>query len=146
MTEADKYTPPVMTKEYDVWRKEREAKRETIHILEDFPRLPCKWIRPLRDVFVACWNEEKVNSILGDKSGGVGTLRILDRTYCRGEVDDMPDCWKGLEERCIDRCKHYVKMKNDKYSKLKGFCTKQCHDFKKYENKHKTGRAKVIEF
>jgi len=93
-------------------------------------RLPCKWMRPLNDMWVGCWNKQKVREITGDQN--VGILQITDRKYCRGEVDDCPDCWDGLLQKCIDQCKHYHKG-TSKFNKLKGFCIKQCFKFELFE-------------
>ena len=102
--------------------------------------LPCKWMRPSRDVFVACWNYDKVESILGERVSG--NLPLEYRDYCRGDGDDIPECWEGLQQRCIDQCEYYF-TGTSKYNKLKGFCTKECKNFehfkpkKEYENAYK---------
>ncbi len=142
-----------MTK-LDLRPKMEECKRKMsvlptkkLQLLENFPHLHCKWMRPFRDVFVACWNKEKVSSILGEDSDGVGTLAIKDRPFCRGVHEDVPDCHEPIKQRCIDKCKHYFKG-GSRYTKLMGFCTKNCHDFELFEieSKLNTGRTKVIEW
>ncbi|MCP4762614.1 MAG: hypothetical protein GY870_12610 [archaeon] len=93
--------------------------------------LPCKWLRPIRDVFVGCWNYDKVESIIGKRTSG--NLAFDDRDHCRGTMEEIPDCWDGLEQKCINQCEHYFKMDTFKYGKLKGFCTKQCKDFELFK-------------
>ena len=131
---------PDLTEKIDEWKKQ-ESIPQKLHILEKFPRLPCKWIRPLRDVFVTCWNKDKVRQIIDDD---VGTLRIADREYCRGEVEDVPDCWEGLKQSCIDKCIHYFKG-TSRYTRLTGFCTKQCKNFELFKQEVKFERTKVID-
>ena len=108
-------------------------------------RPPCKWMRPLNDFYVGCWNKEKVDSILKEHSNGAGVLQINDRKFCRGADEDMPDCWEGLRQDCIDNCTHYCKGIS-KYNHLKGFCGEQCHSFELYKREIKFARTKVIKF
>ena len=141
-TKSKKYTPPNMTKQIKEWQRQERL----VPMARPFGvRLPCKWIRPLRDLFVACWYKKKADSILGKDSDGVGKLRIKDREYCRGEVNDMPDCWEGLKQSCIDRCIHYLRG-TSRYNKLNGYCDKQCENFELFKGRINNERSKVIDW
>lgn len=98
----------------------------------------CKWARPYRNVFFACWNEKEVKKVL---DSDVGLLDFESRKHCKA-IKETPECYDPLIEKCVKYCKHYFYWERGGY----GYCHKYCYNFEKFEMKEDLLKKKIKKY
>ncbi|MFW6129730.1 MAG: hypothetical protein ACOC56_01015 [Atribacterota bacterium] len=94
----------------------------------------CKWLRPFRSLFRACWNSKITQQEIGEDIG------ILNKEELKKCKNGARKCFAPLREKCKN-CKHlfYSEERYNKYGDFyipaSVYCTKECYNFEKFKQK-----------